>query len=75
MPLINFEALQREALDLATPERARLALALLDSLDANANAGARQWLEDCERLALESDADQVPLFVADEAESVSPVPF
>lgn len=62
---MTLEAIEKEALDLPLPERARLAEKLLSSLDNLSEAEAEQlWFQEAQRRAVEIDQGLVTLVSA-----------
>jgi putative addiction module component (TIGR02574 family) len=66
---MNANTIEKEALALPLPERAKLAERLLESLDELSEQEAEAlWLDEAERRAREIDAGQVQLVTPDELE-------
>lgn len=67
---MSFLTIEKEALELPTPERAKLAQRLLESLDDVPEAEAEQlWLDVAARRAEEIDSGTVKMVSAEELET------
>lgn len=62
MPRMDFDDVEKKALNLSAQDRARLARDLLDSLEPPApEESRRQWLDEAERRAAELDRGDTTL--------------
>lgn len=67
MRFMDFDTVEKQALQLSPADRARLARELLDSLEAlPPDESRRAWLDEAERRARQIDSGEVTLVPADE---------